>query len=194
MATLGPAIRDSATPGTRMQTSLEIIGGMLTPIIAVVATYIAYQQWKTNQFKVRQDLFDRRFNVFQTTMNFLAVVLSEGKLADEVQRTFATKINEASLLLGEEMRLYLDEIRRRAERVAYIERRLGSESNRTPDELKRLGNESDDLRKWLAAQFEGARLRFAKQLAVADGGGFLKRVCRRQRRGHQVDHGNEPSP
>jgi len=103
-------------------------------------------------------------------------VLSGGKLSDEVRRTFWAKINEAAFLLGEEMRVYLDEIRRKAEKVLYIEQCLASDSYRAPEERERLANEGDELRKWLEEQFEGARLRFAKQLAVADSGGLLKRV------------------
>ena len=38
---------------------------MLTPIIAVVATYIAWQQWNTNKQKLILDRYDRRLKVYE---------------------------------------------------------------------------------------------------------------------------------
>ena len=32
-----------------MEQVIEISKGLLTPVIAIVATYIAYQQWQTNR-------------------------------------------------------------------------------------------------------------------------------------------------
>ena len=44
---------------------IEISTALLTPIIAIIATYIAYQQWKTNQLKLNLERYDRRLEVYE---------------------------------------------------------------------------------------------------------------------------------
>lgn len=43
---------------------IKLSSGLLTPIIAIVATYIAYQQWKTNKQKLVLDRYDRRLRIY----------------------------------------------------------------------------------------------------------------------------------
>ena len=40
-----------------MEQIFEISKGLLTPVIAIVATYIAYQQWKTNRQKLNLERY-----------------------------------------------------------------------------------------------------------------------------------------
>lgn len=37
---------------------LRISQGLLTPVIAAVTTYIAWQQWRTNQNKLKLDRYE----------------------------------------------------------------------------------------------------------------------------------------
>ena len=57
---------------------IEISKGLLTPAIGLVAIYIAWQQWNTNRNKLKLDLFEKRFSVFQSTRTFLSSVLRDG--------------------------------------------------------------------------------------------------------------------
>ena len=41
---------------------IDILSAGLTPIIAIVTTFIAWQQWITNERKRKQDLFDKRYD------------------------------------------------------------------------------------------------------------------------------------
>lgn len=44
---------------------INILSALLTPTIAILGLYIAYQQWKSNESKRRQELFDLRYeNLF----------------------------------------------------------------------------------------------------------------------------------
>jgi hypothetical protein len=38
---------------------LRISQGLLTPVIGAIATYIAWQQWRTNQNKLKLDRYER---------------------------------------------------------------------------------------------------------------------------------------
>jgi hypothetical protein len=43
--------------------------GLLTPLIAVIAVYIAWQQWRTARQKLRMDLFDKRYASFERILS-----------------------------------------------------------------------------------------------------------------------------
>lgn len=51
--------------------SFSLLQGLLTPLIAIVVAYISYQQWKTNQRKLKLDLYDRRMKVYETAKEFI---------------------------------------------------------------------------------------------------------------------------
>ena len=86
--------------------------GLLAPVIAILATYIAYQQWQTNAKKSKLDLFDRRFRVFEETRKILGMIYTSG-VSDEQLLRFTTETAEADFLFGPEIREYMDEIYRR---------------------------------------------------------------------------------
>ena len=84
--------------------------GLLTLVIAVVAVWIAKQQWKTNAGRVKLDLFDRRFRVFGQVREILSVVLRDGDVnLDNLQR-FRSETVEAEFLFGSEIAAYISEI------------------------------------------------------------------------------------
>jgi hypothetical protein len=39
---------------------LKISQGLLTPVIGIIATYIAWQRWRTNKNKLKLDRYERR--------------------------------------------------------------------------------------------------------------------------------------
>ena len=41
---------------------IDVLSALLTPIVAIIAVYIAYRQWKTAEAKRRQDLFEMRYD------------------------------------------------------------------------------------------------------------------------------------
>ena len=60
---------------------LDWLKGLLTPAIAIIATYIAWQQWKTNQRKLILDRYDRRLKVFEVTRSLIADVIQRATVS-----------------------------------------------------------------------------------------------------------------
>ena len=58
-----------------MEQIVEISKALLTPVIAVVATYIAYQQWQTNRQKLNLERYDRRLHVYEEVRKILSIIL-----------------------------------------------------------------------------------------------------------------------
>ena len=70
----------------------NIFSGFLTPVIAILAVYIAWQQYRINRYKARFDLFDRRYNIFDTLMNLLGHIAQRSDIADEKLNEFLISI------------------------------------------------------------------------------------------------------
>jgi hypothetical protein len=91
--------------------------GALTLVIAFIAGAISLQQYKTNAGKVKLDLFDRRFRVFDAVRKVIGVVLRKGGAPAEKLQEFYRQTLEADFLFGAEIRSYLNEIHRRADKL-----------------------------------------------------------------------------
>ena len=70
----------------------NIFSGFLTPVIAILAVYIAWQQYRINRYNARFDLFDRRYNIFDTLMNLLGHIAQRSDIADEKLNEFLISI------------------------------------------------------------------------------------------------------
>lgn len=85
------------------------LSALLTPTIAVLGAYIAYRQWRLSQNKLKLDLFDRRFAVYDAARKLLASILTSGKADDKEVFEFMVATREAKWLLSEEVAKYLEE-------------------------------------------------------------------------------------
>lgn len=96
-------------------------------LIALIVAYIAFQQWKLAQAKLRESLFDRRFEVFKDTQAFVSYILQKTKLptdpfeAHERYTAFGVIHLKSRFLFGKDMEEYLSEIYSRSNKVRISE-------------------------------------------------------------------------
>lgn len=86
---------------------IEISKGLLTPAIGLLAIYIAWQQWNTNRNKLKLDLFEKRFSVFQKTRSFLSAVLRDGRVKRDELETYRLSILDSVFLFDKQTSEYL---------------------------------------------------------------------------------------
>ena len=48
-----------------LETTLAISDALLTPTIASIGAYIAWQQWKAYNLKLKLDRYDRRVRIYE---------------------------------------------------------------------------------------------------------------------------------
>lgn len=89
---------------------VDIAKALLTPIIAIIAVYIAWQQWKTNQQKLNLERYDRRLHVYEEIRKILSIILRDAKANTDDLLKFRTSVSEADFLFGPEISEYIDEI------------------------------------------------------------------------------------
>lgn len=151
-----------------MKQYAEFSAALLTPILACLTVWIAMQQWRTNQLKVKHELYERRLAVYLALMEFLAAVGQNARCTDDQLRTFLQKTRESWFLFGEDIGEYLDDIYRRAVDLKQRHTVL-HEPGSLPigPEREETAREQSASMKWFSAQFEIARTKFARYMKLS---------------------------
>jgi len=101
--------------------TVPIVTAVATVIVAVYVAKISGQQWRTNQEKLRFDLYQRRFEIYLRVLEFHLAVLEwrdEPKLA-VLHVPFLKAFCESKFLFPKESGIY-DSLRDYNERVARV--------------------------------------------------------------------------
>lgn len=147
----------------------EISTALLTPVIAIVATYIAWQQWKTNQQKLILDRYDRRLKVYEEVRQILSVILRDGKASFDDLMKFRRAVSEADFLFGSEIPAYIDEIYQRGVKLQYWYGEYRDYTQTKPDgyDHQKVSDGMHAELSWLMEQLEPAKQKFKKYLDIS---------------------------
>jgi hypothetical protein len=88
----------------------ELSAALLTPVIGVVTTIILVNQYRMEKRRWRLDLFEKRYAVFRSTMEYIGSMMRHGKSTVEAQASFLEGTRDRALLFKDEIQALLDEI------------------------------------------------------------------------------------
>ena len=129
---------------------VEVLSALLTPLIAVIATYIAWQQHVMNRRQLRLALFEKRMAVFNGVIKLISAVVRQARVEIDDLYGFLTDTYGYEFLFGKEVKTYVDELYEKA-----------------ADVHARMANEEECLF-WFCGQAEQARKVFAKYLSIPE--------------------------
>jgi len=130
--------------------------------IGLVAAFIGFQQWRLAQRKLKYDLFDRRYKVFEVTRVFLASVLQEVEARDEFLRDFTVGTSDAPFLYPKETVAYLDSLREHALEMRKHQR---ARDNLPVSDLRNLYIDKEHIElEWLNSELTKLRTTFLPYL------------------------------
>lgn len=145
---------------------VALSSGLLTPLIAVIAAYVAYQQWQTNERRLFLDLYDRRLKIYEHVRKLFGVVTRDANVGLDELRQFYSETQEADFLFGPEIRAYIDELFDHGGNLYRWNAEYRDHSMVTPptyDHKKVVDNKYKEL-EWFAAQVEFVKPKFNKYL------------------------------
>jgi len=142
-----------------------VLSALLTPTIAVLASVIAYRQWRTAQNKLKFDLFDRRLKVYEALTSVLGRVLTHGGTTNEDQGAYLEGIQNAKWLFGEEIREYLQNTVWRAIVDLELLESMTNGMTPEPERSARIAKQAE-LRNWFADQYKHAESLFSKYMSL----------------------------
>ena len=140
-----------------MKLSIEFFTALLTPLIAIIASYIAFQQYRMAKSKLRHDVYERRLKVYKAAKEYLywaRTSQSEDDHREENPREeFRIAIADSQFLFDEELSEWLHEIEGRKD---YLYGNLNSE------QLKKLKVD----REWFSQRDKELADKFMKYLSL----------------------------
>lgn len=148
---------------------LKVSQGLLTPLIAVLAVYIAWQQWKTNRQKLIWEQYDRRLTVYEEVRKVLSIIVRDADISTDDLMDFRTAVAEADFLFGPEIPEYIDVIYKRGVKLRYWNQQYRDYTQEKPGgyDHEKVVNEMHAELEWLTGQFEPAKEKFRKYLDVS---------------------------
>lgn len=149
-----------------MHVAIDVLSALLTPVIAAITVYIAYQQWQTNRRRLELDLYERRLQVYQAVTRFIGKVVKD--LSPDVQdfSEFWRNTAEADFLFESDVRDYLEELATHAANLWKWSNEYRDNRQVRPEgyDHSRVVEGQYEETQWFAIQFGEARQLFAKYL------------------------------
>jgi hypothetical protein len=137
-----------------------------TFFLSVAVVVIAGQQWRVARNKLRLDLYDRRYKVWDTTRTFLLKVLND-TVTDPTMTELKLAIADAEFLFDDEVVQFLKRILKRAAGL-WTTRTLLKDTRRLGDEeLSRLATAQENDLLWLGDQITEATKVFGRYIGFA---------------------------
>ncbi len=152
-----------------MEHIIDLIKLLLTPLIAVIAVYIAWQQWKTNRQKLNLEKYDRRLHVYEEVRKILSIILRDAKVNQEELLKFRTSVSEADFLFGPEIPEYIDEIYKHGLNLWKWNQQYRDFTQKVPDgyDHNKVVKEMHKELEWLREQYQPAKEKFKKYLNLS---------------------------
>lgn len=149
---------------------IKILNGLLTPIIAVLAVYIAYRQYQTANAKLKLDLYEKRLKIFRDFKAFIWLRITKLEFEESELEDFEVNTNEFIFLFGDEIVKFRNALITKGKNLIKkdreIKRRIVEENLHLTDpmELKKLQKERDEISTWLETEHKNIENRFSKYL------------------------------
>jgi hypothetical protein len=125
---------------------VDVLSALLTPVIAFLAVMIAFFQWRTNQLRLKHELFDRRYAQYKAVVNFLAHIVRTATVNDEERHKFFISTNGSGFIFDRGVYKYIEEILKKAIHIQSSESRLNAATDREARE--RIADRRDELFSW----------------------------------------------
>jgi hypothetical protein len=146
---------------------VSVFFSIATLFLSVAVIAIAALQWRVADNKLRLDLFDRRYKVYDAARNFVASIIREATVTDSQLAEFNIGTSDAKFLFEPDVAEYLAEIRRRAHSLRTT-RQLLEKRPTSDDELARLAQSENASVVWLSDQFSEMTKIFTPYLGFAN--------------------------
>lgn len=141
------------------------VTAIASTIFGISAIFFAYQQWKINTSKLKLDLFEKRYAVYDGVRKFLSVILSEATFTDKDLFQYYADTSDAEFLFGSEVVTFIDKVKRKSLRMRTLQKKY----DRLPTGEKRselVEKEHVEL-EWLMGQLSQLRKVFSPYLSFS---------------------------
>lgn len=149
---------------------VEIFSAFLTPLIAILAAYIAWQQYKIQHKTLNNQMYERRYVVFKAFMSLFTDIMRDGKTTYQRLGQFYAEASEGDFLFSDAISKKREELYKRGADLAYARERLypsdGSPGLPIGDERSKISKESSEHLKWFIDQIDETKKIFKSEMRI----------------------------
>jgi len=135
---------------------IMILSGLLTPLIAVITAYIAWQQHKVNKNRLKNELYDRRAEVYAELDLFLTDFIRQGYTTFERSHKFYFQIARSRFLFKKDIQDYLQKIYKKSLECYNLQLKMYPERGQpglpVGSERSKVANDQCEIIKWVSNQ------------------------------------------
>lgn len=137
-----------------MNVALTAISAGTTTTVAIYVAKISRRQWKTNQEKLRLDLYNHRFDIYLRVFDFYQALLEWKGTPEQValQKPFMRALRESRFMFPDDSGVYpfLNEFCNHALRLTNFEQSRNAFAG-FPQELGKLASDQSEHVNWIFA-------------------------------------------
>ncbi len=147
---------------------IEISKALLTPLIAIVAVYIAYQQYKLSKFNTKRELYDKNLSVYKAIMDYLGAILVSGNVSSLDTANLLRNTSESYFLFKKDVADYIDELYKKGNKLHMYKIMIDRyrNDNSKNEEYESFCQKDEELFEWFTKQFDETKKLFKKYLAL----------------------------
>lgn len=148
--------------------AVQVASAGLAPVIGLAAWWVSRQQVRINRNKLKLDRFERRFEIYEAAMTFVAQITTEDVVRDDRVRDFILRTRGARFMINLEISDYLDELRRKAMELLLVKRTLEGPPMPTDEQRARLADKWGEIHQWFQEQPDVLPVKFTPYLSVEE--------------------------
>jgi hypothetical protein len=119
-----------------------------TSLIGFFGAFIAYQQWRVAEIRLRHDTYERKFKIYEAAKTLLVVFQYNGKLTVEDYLTYLRGITDAEFIYDDpDVTEYLQTLREQANELIRLQE-------------QKAADQSAEVGQWFLKQFGVLRSKF----------------------------------
>lgn len=142
----------------------------LTPLIAIIAAYIAYQQYRINKQRFLFETYEKRLKVYNAVQDFLINIRMHGKTTNDNLFQFNRDTSEVIFLFDKTIKNKIDELFNKAIEMIELDEMLypsdGSDGLPVGDERTKIAKEKSVYNKWFGNQIDITKKLFSKKMSL----------------------------
>jgi hypothetical protein len=148
------------------------LSALLTPLIAILAIYIAYRQYRVDHFRFKHETYERRLRVYKAIQSFLSEIISEAYVPYKRVMQFYADTSEAVFLFKKPIPDYIDNMHSKAIDLEALHEKMyprdGSDGLPIGQERNKVDHDKAEILEWFGKQCLESKELFKKQMSIED--------------------------
>lgn len=153
--------------------AFKILSGLLTPLIAIITLYIAWQQYMINKRKYKLDLYEKRLQIYGEVKKILGAVMGSTTVSDinlmKFIAEFITSTSEADFLFDQEITTFIKDINSHCINLWSLNSQYLDSSQSRPEDYnhQKIVYDYHIEKEWFTNQVDTAKNLFRKYLILS---------------------------